>query len=853
MQLRVLTWLAVGGSALVLSMAAARAQVATVPDAQDFPMFDAAALSLQRTGLEARRAARALVESPDDPETARLLAAQRRLSDALVVLGRIVERHPGRIAAAFDQLGVFSFRIDATKPYATDLLALVRDARTRIATLPREEQARTAYALLRTEGQLDHSETWESRLRTFVAGYAGTETARLAEVDVITASSVSAGQLDALDAFATKHPGTVAAAKALFQKGFHLAHNQSALRIERRGDDPTPRFNRTMDVMRELESGRYPPCEWVKRAPELLTGFFMYQPTFSTAGNLNAMLATYQAFVARELPRDPANLPGSTLAYVITSKMGQLHALAGRDLVAGVEQELAALERLSPQPGAVRLLRAQFYLQNLVELPDRRAMLIAKARSTLEELAGDGAEPFARRALATLASLHFHEREYEAAAQAYRRYLAKYPASDWAWVATLRLGQSQSEAGDTTEAAATFAGLAARSGAEPFARVLGHVAAAETLASLGQVAPAARHAELALQLWDDDFGPTYRVQGRQVLRPGDEPLALPRDTEIVKAALPARIAELRESAAVPGGDALERGRALIRRGRFNDARLLLERAATDARGTALEPAARSLAHRARLEDALTRIDIPALDALSAEPVDFPVVAARIARATLGAITGDQRDADALVSAALNAWRTQQPSSPAPAPDTLDADLLAIRNALFRPLGGGIYDKGRWNAFSFPATLPPFLIVNPTMRVTMPDETVRHVTLRRAIDGLSNVLFLDDDQLALMATMIRTLGGTDRRQPAQIMETPNQPAGRAVTVRDWWNRFFPMRQGHWSGWVFETYPIIHGVTFSNAERTRASVRVEVGYSGGTVLLEKQAGTWRVVDIVNLWVT
>jgi hypothetical protein len=86
-----------------------------------------------------------------------------------------------------------------------------------------------------------------------------------------------------------------------------------------------------------------------------------------------------------------------------------------------------------------------------------------------------------------------------------------------------------------------------------------------------------------------------------------------------------------------------------------------------------------------------------------------------------------------------------------------------------------------------------------------------------------------------------------------METPNQPAGRAVDVRAYWNRFFPMRQGHWSGWVFETYPIIRDVTFQNAERTRAAVRVEVGYSGGTVILEKQQGIWRAVELVNLWIT
>ncbi|MGE5833621.1 MAG: hypothetical protein ACM4AI_04010, partial [Acidobacteriota bacterium] len=134
-----------------------------------------------------------------------------------------------------------------------------------------------------------------------------------------------------------------------------------------------------------------------------------------------------------------------------------------------------------------------------------------------------------------------------------------------------------------------------------------------------------------------------------------------------------------------------------------------------------------------------------------------------------------------------------------------------------------------------------------------EKDVKLVTLRTPIPGLSNVIFTDRPELDVLTTVMKRVGGTARRQPAAVMETPNQPAGAAVDVRAFWNRFFPMRQGHWAGWVFETYPIITDVTFQDAGRTRAAVRVQVGYSGCTVVLVKESGKWIARELTNFWVT
>ncbi len=98
-----------------------------------------------------------------------------------------------------------------------------------------------------------------------------------------------------------------------------------------------------------------------------------------------------------------------------------------------------------------------------------------------------------------------------------------------------------------------------------------------------------------------------------------------------------------------------------------------------------------------------------------------------------------------------------------------------------------------------------------------------------------------------------LGGSLRYVPASVMATPNQPAGASQTIMKFWNRFFLMRGGHWGGWEFATYPVIRNIEFTNRERTKASVSVIIGYSGGTVRLEKIDGEWRTIDIVNSWIT
>ena len=98
-----------------------------------------------------------------------------------------------------------------------------------------------------------------------------------------------------------------------------------------------------------------------------------------------------------------------------------------------------------------------------------------------------------------------------------------------------------------------------------------------------------------------------------------------------------------------------------------------------------------------------------------------------------------------------------------------------------------------------------------------------------------------------------LGGTRRRQPQAIMETPNQPVGDSMQILRLWNKFFHARPGHWGGWETETYPVIREIQFTDIARTKASARVTIGYSGATVELEKEEGRWVAKRLTDRWVT
>jgi hypothetical protein len=127
-------------------------------------------------------------------------------------------------------------------------------------------------------------------------------------------------------------------------------------------------------------------------------------------------------------------------------------------------------------------------------------------------------------------------------------------------------------------------------------------------------------------------------------------------------------------------------------------------------------------------------------------------------------------------AAAIAWRTQSTSpqfaSPQKADTAIDRDVAAIHKLVFLPKGGELYGREHWNAFDWPLTLRPFVIVNPDVPVKLADGTNMRVSMRDA--AVENVLFLTPEQMAVFEQILNKLGGTRKRAARAIMETPNRP-------------------------------------------------------------------------------
>src|SRR5262249_10196622 len=418
--------------------------------------------------------------------------------------------------------------------------------------------------------------------------------------------------------------------------------------------------------------------------------------------------------------------------------------------------------------------------------------------------------------------------EGAAAVPLLQKYLATYPKSDWAWIATLRLGAAEEKLGDLAAAAASYASI---SSDLPPARVLAGAAAARAHAGLGQIDRALEAYRQALRDWDDDFGPM---------------LVLDSVAFVERSKLPGLIARLERSAKLADRAPIERARWAIEHGRPDDALAALKGARSRE--------AREMAHRARLERALALADIEnpkqnevaamaELEALAREPFDFGVCAAEIARATMLWRGGEGPTAEAILRAAGGRWAAR----PAPPPRTpLERDVAAIRAEVFRPRGDGIFaGHGSWNGFEFPLALPPFVIARAEIRVKLPNGDVVAVATHAP-----KALVLDDDQIALLARIMNKLGGTKTRPWVDARTTPNQPVGPSLDASKLRNRFFAMRSGHWGGWVLETYPIIDSIELGPDSALAA---VQLGYGGATVVLAKKDGRWRALRLVNEWVT
>ena len=595
----------------------------------------------------------------------------------------------------------------------------------------------------------------------------------------------------------------------------------------------------------------------MERAPTLVSSFFSSNPTYAPE-NIDRLLDAYEEFAKTHFALADQYPLNDGAGYIITTKMFDLFKRSG-DGVAGVERVFTELEREIPDVAAVQYARAVFYVRSMNWEPaGERPVFYQKAIESLTRLQTQGTGLYHRKALATLASLYLSERDYASARDHFKKYLNAYSDTTWAWVAALRIGQSSDALGDWRAGVDAHLAAASKYTSVPFARVLGHAYAARGYEALGQFNPALREYQAALASWDKDYGPVCSLHITQNPRASRTSLFHDRP-DVSITALPGKIAQLKNSMSVAGGALLERGRWLVEQERHGDALVSLEQLLTRYRQSPAVAEARYLAHRARLGSALESADVgnpkrndaaalTQLELITKDPYDFGVYAAKITKASILWRTGAAAEAESQMMAALSEWHEHQSTQRGRLREGIERDIADIRNLVIRPTGDGVFGGWARNTFSRRSSLP-FIVVNPDVSVKLPGAQNDRPSVYQSLPGVDRVLFLNNEQQAVLNDIVAKLGGTPE---------PDQTTG--IGILGLWSRFIPTERrfggvgsDNYPRVSFETYPIIVELEFLNAERTKAAARIVVGHEGGTIVLEKSQGIWTAKALVNTWIS
>lgn len=795
-----------------------------------------------RTYLE-----RLLKEALDAPETLETLV---RVDPPAVAaaLRRTIQNQPERLAWAF---GVVSPRRTVDDPFAAGaddpLPQLIVEARGALARLPAADAARLELALTLADRSMRGASPNPARanaLRSFIAKHPGTDAALEAEVDLITSTTARAAWIQPLEEFARHHPGTTAAAKALYEKAFQITRNPITRNLNRPDQGPTDSFLEVLAIVRDLGSGRYPASEWVARAPWLVIEMGLRNVTFA-AGDVDRLLAGYVDFVRANFTLPEDSLMAEGVNSVVAGQIFELVALQGGG-IPEIERILGELEPLDA-PRA-RFVRAAFYIGRLADEPEAaRPALRQKAVETLSALANSGTGLYARRALATLASLLYSERNFAEAQRAFARYLDAYPNTPWSWIAAIRIGQCHELTGNLSAAIDAYRSAAVRFGSISLPRALARAYAGRVSDAAGRLEDAAAEYEQALEGW----GNLQRTARMESYRVADIVEGMP--VEVQGLALKARLDEIRASLATAEGRQLENGRRLLAANDLAAALVAFESFIRTYPASTLVPEARRLTSRIRIEQAIAQAgpvnaprDTPSaiatLAAVQSEAWDEFAGVARILAATLTLRNGTRAQADAMITAALREWQEKQTSKPSTLPADVAEDVAAIRHQVFE----GEDPAAAWQSrFGWNYARPSFLVVNPHITVQLANATAERETVY-PVSTLSP-LFMTTEAMTLLVNSLNALAeeNPERRSVARV----------PVEMRNFLGTHLPLEMGMLVSTgitSFASIPNVCAVVFTDAERTRANVEIRTSSSGGTLVMEKTAAGWRVVSVGDTYV-
>ena len=812
--------------------------------------------STTRSWLLATYADRLLKEAPGAPETFEALILLERPADATATLRRMIQDRPEQLAWAFTLLrNPNAYRTLSPTAFGTPFAAapedpmpgLIAEARGALGRLTAPDAARLELALALADRSTigpGPNVARANALRAFIAKHPGTDVALEAEVELMTSTTARGALIQPLEEFARRHPGTTAAAMALYEKAAEITRSPITRDLNRAKQGPTDPFLEVFAIVRDLRSGRYPASEWVARAPWLAIEMSPRNVTLA-AGDVDHLLAGYVEFVRENFTFPEGSQIAEGVNSVITRQIFELFELKGEG-VAGVERTLAELERLDA-PRA-RFVRAAFYIDGLDSEPEAtRPALRQKAVETLSALANSGTGLHPRRALATLASLLYSERNFAAARTEFSRYLGAYPNTAWSWIAAIRIGQCHELTGNHGAAIDAYRSAAVRFGSIALSRMLARAYAGRVSDAAGRLEDAATEYEQALDGW----GNLQRTVRMESYRVADSVEGMP--VEVQGLALKARLDEIRASLATAEGRQLENGRRLLAANDFAAALVAVESFIRTYPASTLVPEARRLTSRIRIEQAIAQAGpvnaprdtagaIATLAAVQSETWDEIAGVARILAAALTLRTGTRAQADAMITAALREWQEKQTSTPSTLPAEVAADVAAIRRQVFE--GGDAGTAWQWR-FGWSNARPSFLVVNPHITVQLLDAPAARETVY-PVSALSPV-FMPTEAMTLLVNSLNEVG-VENAERGSVARVP-------VEMRNFLGTHLPLEMGMLQSTgvtSFASIPNVLSVVFTNAERTRAIVGIRTSSSGGTLVMEKADGGWRVVSVGDTYV-
>jgi tetratricopeptide (TPR) repeat protein len=461
---------------------------------------------------------------------------------------------------------------------------------------------------------------------------------------------------------------------------------------------------------------------------------------------------------------------------------------------------------------------------------------------------------YGQRALALLADNEFEAGQLREASAHYDLIEQRYPDSEAAWAAAMRVAQISQSLGGSETAAKVFARIGSIYAGKPSVPAMASFYEARAYEVTARWAEALRAYRTAYDTWpareDEWYGLNWKV-----LYFADPFVTSLWPASISRSEVASRIAALTRAVSSRVTSDVEHATWLLNHDRPSEARDVLLRIEKATQGSTSGISFQSLLHRAEVDTAISTMSgkgvlprraMNTLERLCSEPFDTWSAVGCAIHASAVAVAGNREAAESGLRMILGKWVEAQRSTQerSPTEENIARDAMAIRDLLFEPDSpDGL--RG-FDGFQEPARVyasPSFIFLPSQLRVTTAEGTQSYDLEAVTPRGRSNVILLPSREARKLWNSIELLSNCD------------QQGTRSQRLNQLWHSvigFAPVYCTVGGSWY--TAPTVGPVHFTDPERTRAHVVMTTGkYANGgrAVIVEKMDGEWKVTGSAGVW--